>query len=104
MCNMSLSSYLKFLVGKLYKILPLWELQVAEGISSDAYWKYLNSLIKEIIGALDTYPELREDNGYISVVNTLNYMKSHEVTHEECRSEVFKMIGQIELSEKGLIY
>lgn len=104
MPNMSLSSYRKLLVGKLYKILPLWELRSSDGISSESYWKYLNSLIKEIIGALDTYPELCEDGGYISVVNTLNYMKSHEVTHEECRSEVFKMIGQIELSEKGLIY
>ena len=75
MIDMSLISYRKLLVGKLYKILPLWELQFSGDITTEVYWKYLN--------------------------NTLNYMKSHEITHEECRSEVFKMIGQIESQKKA---
>ena len=100
MIDMSLISYRKLLVGKLYKILPLWELQFSGDITTEVYWKYLNSLTKEVIGALDTYPDLNQDGGYITIVNTLNYMKSHEITHEECRSEVFKMIGQIESQKK----
>ena len=102
MSAMSVISYRKLLVGKIYKILPLWELQSSGDMNPETFSKYLSSLIKEVIGALDTYPELNGDSGYITVINTLNYMKSHKITHTECRSEVFKMISQIEPSKKRI--
>lgn len=84
-----LTTYLKGLVGKFYKILPLKE---SADISLD---KYLNSLHIELIGALNTFPELSTENKYISLLNTINYFITNPYDKMICKREVFKCIDNI---------
>lgn len=98
----SLLLYCNTLTGKLYKILPLWESKDKGDLGAEMYQKYIKSLAREMIGAIETYPILNEEVSYISIINTLNFLRSNEITHSECRFEVFKMIHQLEQVNSNL--
>jgi hypothetical protein len=78
--------YLDFLIGKLFKILPLRE------IESDSLPEYLDSLWIEMSGAYFTFPELQSNIEYISILNIIGYLTTHKVSVKQCKREVFKMI------------
>lgn len=94
---MLLSPYLKSLINKVYKILPLRE--SADGKEKAFLATYISSLLMEVIGAQKTYSMLCEDVDYIALVNTLQYMNEFDLPVKECKREVFKMIRIVEKIE-----
>lgn len=85
-----MNEFLEHLVGSVFKILPLKE-DTDSGI--DVGLKdYIDSVVIQLVGGCMTYPELNDNQQYISVVNTVNYMNKNDFTHKQCRREVFKCI------------
>lgn len=60
--------YMDALVGRLFKILPLWEEQ------SDTLGEYMQSLQLELVGLHNFEPELRDDEMLLSIIATLQYL------------------------------
>ena len=91
--------FIRGLTGRVFKILPLKE-EMDNG--NDVHLnEYIASLARDASGALETFPQLQEMEGYITVVNTLQYISLNEVDHTVCKQEVFKMLrilNQIEES------
>lgn len=87
---MDVNVYLTSLIGHIYKLVPLRE--ELGGWSNTDFIAYIESLLIEVYGSLATFPELGQCAGYIGVVNTLQYMKTHEMSEKVCRREVFKAI------------
>ena len=46
----------------------------------------------QLVGGRMTYKELDSNQHYISIVNTIGYLNSHDFTHKQCKREVFKCI------------
>lgn len=82
--------YIKTLLGKLFKILPLREHE------EKSLGEYTDSLWMEMSGAYMTFPCLQERTEYISVLNIVGYLATHPISIKQCRREVFKAIGLIE--------
>jgi len=78
------SKYLRSAVNKVFKILPLKE-ESNEGLS-----EYIDSLIIQLVGAMETYPELKVSQEYLSVVNSIYYFQKNVFSTKQCRREVFK--------------
>lgn len=94
---MNLAVFFERLEGGVFKLLPLWEDQ-ANGI--DVHLDiYIRDLIDEMIGAQQTFPELSTNGQYVSIVNILQYMATHECTHASWKRRVFKMLEM--LNEMG---
>lgn len=94
---MMLYVYIRSMVGKVYKILPLKEEFDA---GEDTHFKdYINSLCADAMGALETFPELRLVPSYITVLNSLQFLNINEFDHHTCKREVFKMIRLLQKLE-----
>lgn len=94
---MSLAVFFEQLEGGVFKLLPLWEDQM-NGL--DVHLDiYICDLIDEMIGAQQTFPELSTNGQYLSMVNTLQYMATHECTHAAWKRRVLKIMGM--LNEMG---
>lgn len=85
--------YLTGLKNAVFKILPLKE-EENEGLQD-----YLDSLFIRVTGALTTFPELRGNLKYISVVNTIAYFKDNTYTFKQCRREILNCCNIL----KGLV-
>lgn len=97
---MSSIYFIKSLTGKIYKILPMKEDELQGKI---VHLKdYINSLSIEVIGAIKTFPELSNEDNYISVVNIINFMNDNEFDYKICKREVFKMLNFLNLIEDRL--
>lgn len=83
--------YLKSLVDKIYKILPLYE-EENEGL-----FAYLQSLVYELNGTLWAIDELQKNAEYISLIATLESLSDDSVffdnNHSTIKREVFKCIN-----------
>lgn len=80
-----MKQYLQSLIGKVFKILPLYENE------SPKLHIYIDSLLIEMHGAEITYPKLEQCSDYISVLNILNgFNGGHIPSHAVCKREVFK--------------
>lgn len=94
---MMLYVYIRSMVGKVYKILPLKEEFDA---GEDTHFKdYINSLCADAMGALETFPELRRMPSYITVLNDLQFLNISDFDHATCKREVFKMIRLLQKLE-----
>ncbi|MPL95077.1 hypothetical protein SDC9_41240 [bioreactor metagenome] len=82
--------YVKGLIGKLFKILPLRENE------EKSLNEYLDSLWMEMSGAYMTFPILQESSEYVSALNIVGYLTTHSVSPKQCKREVFKAIGLVE--------
>jgi len=89
--NEILTTYLKSIIGKLYKIIPLNEEY------SNTVKTYIKSLKIELSGALSNFVVLRFDGNFMGIINTLEYLSKNEFDQEICRREVFKCINTIEI-------
>lgn len=87
--SLSLETFLKRTVNKIYKILPLKEEK------NEFIIDYIETLRIELMGATDTFPVLKNDYDYISVINTINYLISNLVDVHVCKREVFKMLAML---------
>lgn len=89
----SYTFFIHSLTNKIYKILPLKE---EENKTTQTFLsKYINNVYIETVGALNTFKELNMNNDYLTVINTLAYMKDHKLTVQDCKSEVFKMLNSL---------
>jgi len=87
-------NYLKFLVGKVFKILPISESE------PDTLKDYLESLILELSGSIQLISKIKCDGSFISLLSTLQYFIDNECTNEVYRREVFKCISIINKLQK----
>ena len=92
--NISPAPFLNSLTGKIYKLIPMRD--DAESGVEVFLDKYLDSLLIELMGAMDTFPDLSRDNQYLSIVNTAQYMAHHEISHAVWRRESFKMLNMLD--------
>lgn len=78
---------------RLWKLIPLRE-QYDRGESVYLY-EYAGSLVKDLMGGLETYPVLSQSAYYISVVNTVQFLSKYNTPYKEWRSEIFKVLNLI---------
>ena len=91
---MSPEPYLVSLTAKIYKLIPMRD--DAEAGANVFIDRYIESLLMEMIGALDTYPVLRGNDKYISIVNTTQYLAHNHTAHSVWRREAFKMLHTLD--------
>lgn len=97
---MMLYVFIHGLTGRVFKALPLRE---AHEAGEEVFWNdYFHSLAIEAKGALETFPELRTMQGYISVVNTLQYLDTESFEMAEFRKEIFGMLSILNRIERKL--
>ena len=78
------------LVGQFYKILPLKE------NGAKTLPKYINSLLREMLGMQGVVEDWQEDGRYLSLIGILQYYADHpECEVETVRSDVFKALNII---------
>lgn len=83
------ANYFNFLIGKVWKILPLKE----EG---NAHLKeYMESLQRELIGNIHLVEELKCDGYFITLLNKIEFLINEKYSHDICRKEVFECISMI---------
>lgn len=83
-------SYLKSLINKVYKILPMYE-EENKNLCS-----YIQSLERELVGCYRLYDSVCEDAQFLSLIGILRYLHSEEYNQSVCKQEVFKAIGIIQ--------
>jgi hypothetical protein len=83
-------NYLDFLIGKIFKILPISE------DSFDTLQVYLESLQIELLGSQNLIKVLREDNEFLTLLSILEYfLNTKDISNEIYKREVFKCIDII---------
>mgnify|MGYP003456277449 FL=1 len=85
---MNILCFLDTLTNKTIKILPLKEQ------NNYFLFSYLNSLQIELIGALITFPKLKNSSNYLSIINTVNFLDDNTFSNQQCKREVFKIINE----------
>lgn len=97
---MMLYVFIHGLTGRVFKILPLKEEELAGG---ETYLEsYLESLLRDMIGATDTFPELAEMPEFVTTLNIVQFLKHNDITQEICKQEVFKALRLLNSIERKL--
>ena len=86
----AIKSYLKTLIDKVYKVLPMKE------ENSETLHCYLTGLTHELVGAYQLHFELVDEPRFLNVVNIVKYLESNEYDIATCKREVFKAIRLIQ--------
>lgn len=86
----SLANYFDFLIGKVYKILPMKEENCIT--LSD----YLTDLKDELLGNSDLLLFLSEEPQFISLLNIIQFLIGNEYDQKKCKRKVFTAIHIIE--------
>jgi len=84
---LSIDTFLEATTGKIYKLLPLRENK------DPFFFEHLDSLRIELMGAIRSFPSLRDDFDFLRIVNTINYFLEYDISVDVCRREVFKMLS-----------
>lgn len=82
--NKNLSQYFDYLIGKTYKILPLFE------ENSPTLTSYIKSYQRELIGDSFLFEQLNCEPKFITLLSTIEYLANGEYDHAICKSEVLK--------------
>lgn len=82
--NENLSQYFNSLVGKTFKILPLYEEE------SPTLNTYIKSFQRELIGNSRLFQELNREPKFITLLSTIEFLASSDYDHDTCKSEVLK--------------
>lgn len=90
----SFHRYFEYMIGKIYRILPMKE----EGCETLA--SYLESLKVQMIGSYSLYRQLIEEPQFMSALNIIEYLIDNEYDVKTCKREVFKAIRLIESVNK----
>ena len=88
------NNYLKFLIGSVYKILPIQE------NDPDTLLSYLESLKIELVGNSELIEKVRYDANFLRLLGTIQYLISNECDHKILKREVFKAINIIQKLQK----
>ena len=84
-------TFLENMIDRVFKLLPMREL---EDLGEETFLgEYLQELAIEANGAYFSFPELSKKAKYVSVTNTLQYMRQHwsEMEFAAFRRSVLKM-------------
>lgn len=92
--NPYFANYFKFLIGRVWKILPMNE------ENNHDLKTYMESLQRELIGNMNLVEELKYDGYFITLLNKIEYLINEKYTHEICRKEVFECISIIKKISK----
>lgn len=87
--------YIKSLIGKIFKLLPMRE-QTSDGV--EIYLDiYISDLADELTGAFTTFPELYDVPCYVSIANSVGYLRDHweEISFDSFRSKVLRMTNDV---------
>lgn len=87
--NENMSQYFKNLVGKTYKILPLYEEK------SSTLQSYIKSYQCELIGGGHLFEPLKYEPKFITLLATIEYLGSADYNHDTCKREVLKCTNLI---------
>lgn len=91
------AGYLKLITNQVFKILPVRE----EHDHELWVWKeYIDSLLLQLNGSLETFPLLGDEPEYIAVISIVQYLSLNELSIQEVRREVFKMCGMLNQLEE----
>lgn len=82
--NENLMQYFNQLVGKTFKILPLFEEH------NPTLASYIKSYQCELIGNTFLFDFLKNEPKFITLLTTIEYLASAEYNHETCKREVLK--------------
>lgn len=82
-----MTEFLEWATNNIFKVLPLKEER------NIGLYDYLDSVYIQLYGAMTTFPELGEDIDYISILNTLAFLKDNSFTTKTCKREVFKCLS-----------
>ena len=88
--NNNLSQYFEYLIGKTFKILPLYE------EDSPTLLSYLKSYQRELIGNSFLLDELVNEPKFITLLSTIEYLANEKYNHDICKSEVLKCTNIIQ--------
>nr|DAG45227.1 MAG TPA: hypothetical protein [Caudoviricetes sp.] len=97
---MMLYVFIHGLTGRIFKILPLKEAELAGEESYLA--SYMDSLVRDMLGATDTFPELCSMQEFVTTLNIVQFLKHNDITQEICKQEVFKALRLLNSIEKKL--
>ena len=88
--NAYFANYFKFLIGRVWKILPMSE------EDNKNLQGYMESLQRELIGNMNLVEELKYDGYFITLLNKIEYLINEKYTHEICRKEVLECVSIVE--------
>ena len=84
--NEYFANYFKFLIGRVWKILPMSE-------EDNIHLKvYIEGLQRELIGNMNLVEDLKYDGYFITLLNKIEFLISGEYEHDICRKEVFECV------------
>lgn len=84
--NEYFSNYFNFLIGRVWKILPMSE----EGNKNLV--KYIESIQRELIGNMNLIEDLKYDGYFITLLNKLEFLANEQSNHDIKRKEIFECI------------
>lgn len=79
-----MTEFLKYMIGSIYKILPL------NDENNYAVKDYIDYISIQLVGALYTYPELTTNQKYVSIINSVNFLRKENFTKRQCKREVLR--------------
>ena len=87
--NQYFANYFKFLIGRVWKILPMTE-------EENIHLKdYMESLQRELIGNMNLVESLKYDGYFITLLNKIEFLINEECEHQVLRKEVFECVDLI---------
>ena len=94
-----IAGYLRSLVGRFFKILPMCE------DHSSTLDKYMNSLLREMLGCELLADSLRDDDRYVSLLSILRSLIAEHENLDVVKTDVFhaiNIITQLEQKYQGV--
>jgi len=88
--NEMFQNYLKFLIGRVFKILFMQEEKNPD------LTKYLESLLHELTGSLDLMKAIRYDGDFLKLLNKIQFLIGNNTDHCIVRKEVLECTNIIE--------
>lgn len=98
---MSLKTYLKWLTGRLFKMLPMSDTD--DAIVDSHLKEYIESMSIQVDGSLKTFPELCTDMDYLMIVNTLHYWVGTELEVAAFKREIRNVLTLLNKMEERMV-
>ncbi len=85
-----MKEFLASMIGNIFKILPLYD-ENNIGLQS-----HIDSVVIQLIGAMDTFQDLKTNQKYISIINSINFLRKNDYTKKQCKREVLRCTNILE--------
>ncbi len=87
--------YLEKLCGDVFKLLPMKEEEINNGLDNHIN-EHIEWLLINLQGAMDTFPELGEEKSVIYILNNLQYIHTHDVGFKKWRKFILDSTHEID--------